>query len=177
MVSGGNPGTWKSYKDVSRKCCDTRKMALLKCTGGLRKYRMMLSKAWCTRVKTAGWRRTTCRNGGNQNNRKIWSQLLDDDEARNDLMRSIAWMSTDFPRQVVGETERGRAPVTFTQVCDYCKLFPVEEFLWWVTANHGEGRKKLSMSGWWCGAPFAYSCRLGSRCKNVFFVVFVWSAR
>ena len=54
-------------------------------------------------------------------------------------------------RHVVGETE-GRGAITFSYVCENYKLFPVEDFLWWVSTNHGERRKKNSMSGWWCQA-------------------------
>ena len=36
-----------------------------------------------------------------------------------------------------------------------------QDFLWWVTANHGERRKNGSMSVWWCGA-FGKTIRLAS---------------
>ena len=40
-------------------------------------------------------------------------------------------------------------PLVFAYVCGHCKLFPMEDSLWWVSADHGERRKKNSMSGWW----------------------------
>ena len=30
---------------------------------------------------------------------------------------------------------RDKGTITFTYVCDHCKSFFVEDFLWWVTAN------------------------------------------
>ena len=42
--------------------------------------------------------------------------------------------------------------ITFTYVCEFCKLLRVEDFLWWGSTNHGERRKKNTVSGWWYGA-------------------------
>ena len=68
--------------------------------------------------------------------------VLADVDARNSFTKSIMWRSTDFfLRQVVNEKE-GMGAVTFTCVCEHCKLFPVEDFLWRVSANHGETKKK-----------------------------------
>ena len=52
---------------------------------------------------------------------KIWNQASADHEPRNDIMRSATWKSTDLLRHVAGEV-------------------PVEEDLWWVTANHCDKR-------------------------------------
>ena len=70
--------------------------------------------------------------------------MLEDVEARNVNTKKIIWKNTE------GETE-GRA-FTFTSVCEHFKLSPVDEFLWWVYAHHGERRTQNNMSGWWCGA-------------------------
>ena len=45
--------------------------------------------------------------------RRIWSQVLEDVEARNVFIRSIMWRSTDILRHV-GETG-GRGAITFTR--------------------------------------------------------------
>ena len=61
---------------------------------------------------------------------------------RNVFIKKFIWKSTDFLRP----------RITFTCVCQRCKLFPVEDLLWVVSTDCGERRKKNSMSGWWCGA-------------------------
>ena len=58
--------------------------------------------------------------------------------------------NNDLLRHVVCE-KRGRGAITFTYVCEHRKVFPVEHFLWWVSTNHGEKKKKNDMSGRWCG--------------------------
>ena len=63
---------------------------------------------------------------------RIWSQVLEDHEARNNLLKNIMWRST-------GETE-GRGAITFTCVCEQC---PVEDFLCW--AGHEERRKQKGL--------------------------------
>ena len=68
-------------------------------------------------------------------------QVLEDVEARNVYPANIMWKSTDFLRHVTGETEE-RGAITFTHVCEHCKLFPEEDFWWWVSTDHGERRKK-----------------------------------
>ena len=81
---------------------------------------------------------------------KVCSQILEDHEARNDIMKRIMWKRTDFLRHVVGEVEE-KGAINFTYVCEHCKMFVVEDMLW-VTANQGERSKNNSMNGWWCGA-------------------------
>ena len=61
------------------------------------------------------------------------------------------WLSTDFLRHVVGETD-GRAAITVARAREHCRLSAVEDFLCKVSTNHGERRKNNSVSGWWCGA-------------------------
>ena len=51
---------------------------------------------------------------------EVWSQMLQDREARNYFMKSIMWRSTDVLRHVVGEVEEGGA-ITFTHACEHCK--------------------------------------------------------
>ena len=53
-------------------------------------------------------------------------------------------------RHVVSEKE-GRGTIPCTYVCEHCKLFPVEDSLWWVSANHGEKKKKTKTA---CGMPY-----------------------
>ena len=57
----------------------------------------------------------------------------------------------DFLRHVVGGTGV-RGDITFAEVCEHRKLFPVEDFLWCVSTHHGKRPKTNSVSGWWCGA-------------------------
>ena len=73
---------------------------------------------------------------------KIWSQVLEHVEARNFFIKNIMWRSTDIHGHVVGETEEVGA-ITLTCVCEQCKLFPVEDFLWvGVHTHHGRETKE-----------------------------------
>ena len=60
----------------------------------------------------------------------IWQEVLEDVEANNAYTKIIIWRCTNFLRHVVSEKE-GRGAITFTCVCERCKLLPVEVFLWW----------------------------------------------
>ena len=47
-------------------------------------------------------------------------------EARKDIMKkNITWKNTNFRRHVVGEVEENNT-ITFTYVCEHCKMFLVE---------------------------------------------------
>ena len=71
---------------------------------------------------------------------RISSQVLEDAKARHVVIESIMW-SRDFFRHEVGETE-GRGAITFTEVRKHNKLFPVEDFLWQVSANLEEDERR-----------------------------------
>ena len=143
--------TRKTWKKMSRICCATRKMGLLKCKCGLRKasYDTFLSMAKaCVEDKLEDedlprWTKTVVG--------RMWSEVLKDGEARNVFIKSIIWRRTDFQGRVVGEKEE-RGARTFTHIREHFKLFPAEEFLWLVSTDHEQRRKKNRMSGWWCGA-------------------------
>ena len=77
--------------------------------------------------------------------------VLADGEARNVFTKNNMWKGTDFLRHVVGETE-ARGAITFPYACEHGNLVPAEDIVWWVSTNHGERRKRNSMSCWWCGA-------------------------
>ena len=77
----------------------------------------------------------------------FWSLIWEDHGGPNDLIKSIMWSSTDYLRHVVRKVEE-RSAVTFTYVCERCKMFPVP---WCVTPTMVK-RRENSMSGWWCGA-------------------------
>ena len=72
----------------------------------------------------------------------IWQQVLEDVEANSANTKSIMWKNTDFLRHVVSENEEER--LRFTHVSEHCKLFPVEDFLWWESTDHGEEKKKTA---------------------------------
>ena len=74
---------------------------------------------------------------------KIWNQVSEDHEAGSaSCGRARLW---DL-RHLVGEAEE-KGTITFTNVCENCKNFLVEDFLWWATA-----KKHNSVSGWLSGA-------------------------
>ena len=58
------------------------------------------------------------------------------------VIESFMW-SRDFFRHEVGDTE-GRGAITFTFVCKHFKLFQVEDFLWWVSANLEEHERRTA---------------------------------
>ena len=71
---------------------------------------------------------------------RIGSQVLKKREARSIFRKGTIWRSTDFLIHAVGETE-GRGSITFTCVCEHCKLFPVEDLPWWVSLIVEKGER------------------------------------
>ena len=68
---------------------------------------------------------------------KIWSQVLE-----NDFMKSIKWKSTDFLRPAFGEVEE--EPLLSHTSVNTARLFLVDDFLCWLTANQQEeSRERL----------------------------------
>ena len=42
--------------------------------------------------------------------------------------------------------------VTLSFVCPHCRLFPLEDYFWWVSSWHGDGNtRKKKQCNWWCG--------------------------
>ena len=39
-----------------------------------------------------------------------------------------------------------------SNVCPPCGLSPLEDYVWWVSQNHGEKNKKKRQCIWWCAA-------------------------
>ena len=59
-------------------------------------------------------------------NTKLWQEVLNDVGRGNAFTKSIMWRSTDFLRHVVSE-KGGREAITFTYVCEHCKLYLLED--------------------------------------------------
>ena len=68
---------------------------------------------------------------------RLWEQALEDMEARNVHTKSYHAEGHGLP-EAYGRTNRGGGAITFTCVCEHCKLFQVEDFSWWVSNYHGE---------------------------------------
>ena len=66
------------------------------------------------------------------------------------IVEDILRKSTDLLRRVVAPVG-GRGRVTLSCVCPHCNSFPLEDYIWWVLTEHGDGnsRKKRHRS-WWC---------------------------
>ena len=110
-------------------------MEQLKRANASRKFRIELFKRNCP-GKT-GQERNICPQCTQQVIGKIRDEVLEDVEERSILTQNIMRKSTDFQWHV-GAERKGRVAITFTYVCEYCKLFPVvEDFLCWVFTNHG----------------------------------------
>ena len=98
---------------MSRDFCVTRRVEQLRCARGLRKCRVMKGlEQFCMedRLEVGDLPQRTGTVIG-----RIWSQVLEDVEARSDFIDSM-WRNTDFFSHVVGETEASGV-ITFTHVC------------------------------------------------------------
>ena len=95
----------------------------------------MLSGAWHMLAQKEGFNEDLLR-WTMKATAKVQSQILEDHMVRNDFMKSIMCRSTDFLRHVAGEVEE-RGAITSTYVSEHCRTFPVADFMWWITANHG----------------------------------------
>ena len=73
---------------------------------------------------------------------KMWQDVLEDVEGSNAYTKSLMWSNTYLLKDVVREKRRKRSHSRCTDVCEHCKLCPVEDFLRWTGADHGEMKKK-----------------------------------
>ena len=47
----------------------------------------------------------------------------------------------------------GVGDVTLSYVCPHCHCFPLEDYIWWVSSQHGEGNNRTKKQcKWWCAA-------------------------
>ena len=83
--------------------------------------------------------------------RKVGIQVLDDVEERHVYIKSVMWRGTVFLTHVVGETE-GRGDISFTNVCERCKLFPVKRFLV-VDLHTGQVKEEQHQQPYDCRKP------------------------
>ena len=43
--------------------------------------------------------------------------------------------------------------VILSYVCPHCDCFPLDDYIWWVSAGHGDGNnRKKKHCNWWCAA-------------------------
>ena len=72
--------------------------------------------------------------------------------ARLVVVTEILAKSTDFLRRIMDMGE-GQG-ITLTCVCPRFHRFPAEDYIWWVTEEHGDSGKKMKKKqcSWWCAA-------------------------
>ena len=63
-----------------------------------------------------------------------------------------------WPARVVGEVEE-KGTITCLYVCVHCKMFLVEDILWWVTAEHAERNISVRV----CGGAVHVECHMNGR--------------
>ena len=61
---------------------------------------------------------------------------------RLNIVQGIMLKSTDFLRRIIAPAG-GQGGVTLSYLCPNCTKFPLEDYMWWVSA----GKKHCS---WWC---------------------------
>ena len=73
----------------------------------------------------------------------------DEGNAKSDLSMLPSELAggTDFLRYVVSETD-GRGAIAFTCVCVHCKIFPLEDFLWWVSGKDERSFSRVRDTSW-----------------------------
>ena len=43
--------------------------------------------------------------------------------------------------------------MTLSHVCPHCWVFPLEDYVWWVSLGHRDkSKKKKKQCNWWCAA-------------------------
>ena len=78
------------------------------------------------------------------------------------LSRSVVrWRKYGFLRRMIVSYTEARS-VTLSYVCPRCGLSPIEDFIRWVTEQHGERRKKKQCN-WWCAGCGVCAVRLEGR--------------
>ena len=50
-------------------------------------------------------------------------------------------------------------------MCPHCRCFPLEDHIWWVSSEYGDGKKKKKKQcNWWCAAcgdQYDWRARIG----------------
>ena len=73
------------------------------------------------------------------------------DEERKIIVQLILQKRKDFLRRIIVQVE-GQGGVTLSFVCPHCHRHPLEDYIWWVSSGHDDGRKKKKQCIWSCAA-------------------------
>ena len=75
-----------------------------------------------------------------------------DDIGRFGIAHEILRKSADFLRRIIAPVD-GMGGVTLPCVCPHCNCFPLDDYIWWVSAGHGDGNNRNKKHcNWWCAA-------------------------
>ena len=46
-----------------------------------------------------------------------------------------------------------KSTVTLSYVCPHCSCLPLDDYMWWVSTEHGDdNNRKMKYCNWWCAA-------------------------
>ena len=88
----------------------------------------------CAKITIRGSQRESC------------SEVVQEDVDRQSIVLEILLTSTDFLRRICVPVE-GQGAVSMSYVCPHCHRFSLEDYIWWVSAGHGN-----KQCNWWCAA-------------------------
>ena len=84
--------------------------------------------------------------------RECYNEVEIEDEGRVSVAQDILRKSADFLRRINAPSD-GVGGVTLSCVCPHCHCFPLEDCIWWVSSEHGDGNKKTKKQcNWWRAA-------------------------
>ena len=84
--------------------------------------------------------------------KECYEKIESEDVCLLSIAQDILRKSKALLRRSVAPND-GVGGVTLSYVCPLCHCFPLEDYIWWVSSGHGDGKeKKTKQRNWWCAA-------------------------
>ena len=95
---------------------------------------------------------------------EAYDKVALEDIVRLSIAHDILRKGTDLLRRIIAPGD-GMEGVTLSYVCPHCTCFPLDDNIWWVSTEQGDGNnRKKKHCNWWCAACGGqYECRAPNR--------------
>ena len=96
-------------------------------------------------------------------------QVAMEDIGRLSIAQDILRKSADFLRRIIAPVD-GRGGVTLSYVCSLCSCFPLDDYVWWVSTEHGDGNNPNKKHCDWVVCSMRSPIRLESTSNRILVV-------
>ena len=129
---------WSLRSSPEVKCChdtDCNESTMKKGFTALKKNgtREEYKETFKEKMKASGWAFDMIK--------EAFDLVAKDDVEKMSIAQEIMLKSTDYLRRIIAPV-RGQGGVTMSYLCPNCNSFPLEDYVWWVTAG--------KTTKWWC---------------------------